>query len=88
MALRNLGKHLSRNAHACPSVKLVLYEKFIFVVKFLFFVTIRVFQVNYGGLLLQALLEHWPRPYNTEDESDLEQVRQPDLDFLKFSFLL
>lgn len=30
-------------------------------------------KVNYGGLLLQALLEHWPRPYNTEDESDLEQ---------------
>ena len=32
-------------------------------------------KVNYGGLLLQALLEYWPRPYNTEDESDLEQVR-------------
>ena len=31
-------------------------------------------KVNYGGLLLQALLEYWPRPYNTEDESDLEQV--------------
>lgn len=30
-------------------------------------------KVNYGGLLLQALLEYWPRPYNTEDESDLEQ---------------
>ena len=29
--------------------------------------------MNYGGLLLQALLEHWPKPYNTEDESDAEQ---------------
>ena len=27
-------------------------------------------KVNYGGLLLQALLEHWPRPYACEDESD------------------
>ncbi len=31
-------------------------------------------KVNYGGLLLQALLEFWPKPYNTEDESDPEQV--------------
>ena len=29
-------------------------------------------KVNYGGLLLQALLEHWPRPYNIEDESDID----------------
>jgi len=29
-------------------------------------------KVNYGGLLLQALLEHWPRPYNMDEESDLE----------------
>merc|ERR1719391_1166578 len=29
-------------------------------------------KVNYGGLLLQALLEHWPRPYTIEDESDLD----------------
>jgi len=29
-------------------------------------------KVNYGGLLLQALLEHWPRPYTLEDESDLD----------------
>ena len=34
-------------------------------------------KVNYGGLLLQALLEYWPRPYNTEDESDMEQVQKP-----------
>ena len=27
-------------------------------------------KVNYGGLLLQALLEHWPRPY--EEESDMD----------------
>ena len=32
-------------------------------------------KVNYGGLLLQALLEFWPKPYNTEDESDPEQVQ-------------
>jgi WD repeat-containing protein 48 len=29
-------------------------------------------KVNYGGLLLQALLEHWPRPYAVEEESDLD----------------
>jgi len=29
-------------------------------------------KVNYGGLLLQALLEHWPRPYTIEDESDID----------------
>jgi len=29
-------------------------------------------KVNYGGLLLQALLEHWPKPCIMEDESDLE----------------
>ena len=28
-------------------------------------------QVNYGGLLLQALLEHWPRPY-VDEESEME----------------
>ena len=32
------------------------------------FVTV---QVNYGGLLLQALLEHWPRPY-VDEESEME----------------
>jgi len=29
-------------------------------------------KVNYGGLLLQALLEHWPRHYAVEEESDLD----------------
>ena len=29
-------------------------------------------QVNYGGLLLQALLEYWPRPYAVEEESDVD----------------
>ena len=29
-------------------------------------------KVNYGGLLLQALLEHWPRPYAVEEESDID----------------
>ena len=29
-------------------------------------------KVNYGGLLLQALLEHWPRPYAVEEESDMD----------------
>merc|ERR1719342_1243856 len=29
-------------------------------------------KVNYGGLLLQALLEHWPRPYAVEEESDVD----------------
>merc|ERR1711994_652242 len=29
-------------------------------------------KVNYGGLLLQALLEYWPRPYAVEEESDLD----------------
>lgn len=29
-------------------------------------------KVNYGGLLLQALLEHWPRPYPVDDEGDLD----------------
>ena len=29
-------------------------------------------KVNYGGLLLQALLEHWPRPYSAEEESDID----------------
>ncbi len=30
-----------------------------------------------GGLLLQALLEHWPRPYAAEEESDIDGVRSP-----------
>ena len=29
-------------------------------------------KVNYGGLLLQALLEHWPRHYAVEEESELD----------------
>lgn len=29
-------------------------------------------KVNYGGLLLQALLEYWPRPYAVEEESDVD----------------
>jgi len=29
-------------------------------------------KVNYGGLLLQALLEHWPRPYTLDEESDMD----------------
>ena len=29
-------------------------------------------KVNYGGLLLQALLEHWPRPYAVDEESDMD----------------
>ena len=29
-------------------------------------------KVNYGGLLLQALLEHWPRPYAIEEEAELD----------------
>lgn len=33
-------------------------------------------KVNYGGLLLQALLEHWPRPYAAEEESDLDGAGQ------------
>lgn len=31
-------------------------------------------KVNYGGLLLQALLENWPRPYAIEEENDLDGV--------------
>ena len=31
-----------------------------------------ILQVNYGGLLLQALLEYWPRPYAVEEESDVD----------------
>jgi len=33
-------------------------------------------KVNYGGLLLQALLEHWPRHY-VEDDPDIDQVELP-----------
>ena len=33
-------------------------------------------KVNYGGLLLQALLEHWPRPYAIEEESDVDNAQQ------------
>jgi len=29
-------------------------------------------KVNYGGLLLQALLEYWPRPFAAEEESDVD----------------
>eukprot|EP00095_Tigriopus_kingsejongensis_P000390 maker-scaffold19_size710362-snap-gene-0.20 protein:Tk00390 transcript:maker-scaffold19_size710362-snap-gene-0.20-mRNA-1 annotation:"wd repeat-containing protein 48" len=29
-------------------------------------------KVNYGSLLLQALLEHWPRPFAVEEEADLD----------------
>ena len=31
-------------------------------------------KVNYGGLLLQALLEYWPRPFAVEEESDVDAV--------------
>ena len=31
-----------------------------------------ILKVNYGGLLLQALLEYWPRPYAVEEESDVD----------------
>ena len=34
-------------------------------------------QVNYGGLLLQALLEHWPRPY-VDEESEMESQMVSD----------
>jgi len=33
-------------------------------------------KVNYGGLLLQALLEHWPRPY-VDEESEMESQMGP-----------
>jgi len=33
-------------------------------------------KVNYGGLLLQALLEHWPRPY-VDEESDIDSQMGP-----------
>ena len=41
-------------------------------------------KVNYGGLLLQALLEHWPRHYAVEEESDLDGGVS-DLDVFFFS---
>ena len=36
-------------------------------------------KVNYGGLLLQALLEHWPRPVipkkKEDGDHDIEEIR-------------
>ncbi len=29
-------------------------------------------KVNYGQLLLQALLEHWPRPFQLGDEANMD----------------
>lgn len=39
-------------------------------------------KVNYGGLLLQALLEHWPKPCIMEDESDPEGLVRNIVSFL------
>ena len=39
-------------------------------------------KVNYGGLLLQALLEHWPRPYTIEvviDQSEASINTNPPM---------
>ena len=39
-------------------------------------------KVNYGGLLLQALLEHWPRPYTIEvviDQSEASMNTNPPM---------
>ena len=41
-------------------------------------------KVNYGGLLLQALLEHWPRPYAVEEESDLDGAVSYDYLFVEW----